>query len=218
MRLFCLQFNSEKRESMYPSVDEQPKHADGSHNYHNPSHPIHGYPQPAVTVGIPVYNAYNNTNNYAQMPLQQQQQVHPSKWTTGLCGCCQDCSSCCLTCWCPCIAFGQIAEIADSGSSSCAVSGALYACLLYFLGCPCLFSCFYRKKLRAKFELEEKPCGDCLVHCFCECCSLCQEYRELKNRGFDPALGWVGNLEKHNQSVYQATAATAPPMGQTMNK
>lgn len=201
---------------MYPSVDEQPKHADGSHNYHKTSHPIHGYPQPAVTVGVPAYNASNNTNNYPQMHLQQQ--GHPSTWTTGLCDCGEDCSSCCLTWWCPCIAFGQIAEIADSGSSSCAVSGALYACLLYFLGCPCLFSCFYRKKLRAKFELEEKPCGDCLVHCFCECCALSQEYRELKNRGFDPALGWVGNLEKHNQSVYQATAATAPPMGQTMNK
>lgn len=209
-----------KKERMYPSVDEQPKHAGGSHNYENPSHPIHGYPQPAAAVGVPAYDAYNNTNNYPQIPQipQQQQLGHPSAWTTGLFGCGEDWSSCCLTCWCHCIAFGQIAEIADSGSTSCAVSGTLYALLLYFTSFPCFYSCFYRKRVRSKFNLAEEPCGDCLVHFFCEFCALCQEYRELKNRGFDPSLGWAGNLEKHNQSVFQATNATAPPMNQAMTK
>eukprot|EP00253_Pinus_taeda_P036720 PITA_36720 len=205
---------------MYPSVDEQPKHAGGSHNYENPSHPIHGYPQPAAAVGIPAYDAYNNTNNYPQIPQipQQQQLGHPSAWTAGLCGCGDDCGSCCLTCWCPCITFGQIAEIVDSGSTSCGVSGTVYALLLYFTGCACCYSCFYRKRLRSKFNLEEKPCGDCLVHFCCESCALCQEYRELKNRGFDPSLGWVGNLEKQNLSVPQGRIATAPPLSQDMEK
>ncbi|KAH7834882.1 hypothetical protein Vadar_020596 [Vaccinium darrowii] len=41
----------------------------------------------------------------------------PGPWSTGLCGCCEDVSSCCLTCWCPCVAFGRIAEIVDRGST-----------------------------------------------------------------------------------------------------
>jgi hypothetical protein len=28
-----------------------------------------------------------------------------------------------------------------------------------------------------------------LVHFFCEPCALCQEYRELRNRGFDMGIG-----------------------------
>jgi len=30
---------------------------------------------------------------------------------------------------------------------------------------------------------------DCLVHFCCETCALCQEYRELKNRGYDLSIG-----------------------------
>jgi hypothetical protein len=30
---------------------------------------------------------------------------------------------------------------------------------------------------------------DCLVHFCCETCALCQEYRELKNRGYDMSIG-----------------------------
>jgi len=155
------------------------------------------------------------------MSLEQQHDgENPSKWTTGLCSCTEDYSSCCLTCWCPCIAFGQIAEIADSGSPPCWLSGALYALLFALVGCPCCcYSCFYRKQLRAKFNLAEKiPCGDFLVHFFCESCALCQEYRELKNRGLDPALGWRGNLEKHEQSMAHSRVATTPPTGQAMDK
>lgn len=204
---------------MYPSVEEQLKHAYGSHYNPGSSYPTNGYPQPAVTVGVPVYNPHNDTNNYPHIPPpQQQQERHPSEWSTGLCNCGGDCGNCCVTCLCPCITFGQIAEITDSGSTSCGVSGALYALLLYFTGCTCCccYSCFYRTKLRTKFNLKENPCGDFLVHCFCECCALCQEYRELKKRGFDPALGWVGNMEKREQSASQTRIPTAPPMAQAM--
>ncbi|KAF3792559.1 hypothetical protein EJ110_NYTH08468 [Nymphaea thermarum] len=69
----------------------------------------------------------------------------------------------------------------------------------------CLYSCFYRSKMRAHFNLEESPCPDWIVHCCCESCALCQEYRELKNRGFDLEIGWQGNLEKQNSGI------TMPP-------
>lgn len=141
----------------------------------------------------------------------------------------------CITCWCPCITFGQIAEIIDRGSScksperricssdvhlviekekkenrkmevaevnvilcyfftyvnaACVVSGALYMFLLCATGCSCLYSCFYRSKMRGQYLLEESPCGDCIVHCCCEPCAMCQEHRELRSRGFDMSIGW----------------------------
>ncbi|KAF5939246.1 hypothetical protein HYC85_023505 [Camellia sinensis] len=68
---------------------------------------------------------------------------------------------------------------------ACGASGAIYALIAAVTGCACCYSCTYRKKLRNQYMLQESPCGDCLVHCFCEQCALCQEYRELTNRGFD---------------------------------
>ena len=73
--------------------------------------------------------------------------------------------------------------------AACGVSGALYTLIFCVTGCPCFFSCFYRSKMRQQYTLDESPCGDCLVHCFCEYCALCQEYRELQNRGFDMVIG-----------------------------
>ncbi|XP_027099302.2 protein PLANT CADMIUM RESISTANCE 11-like [Coffea arabica] len=122
-------------------------------------------------------------------------------WSTGLCHCWSDPNTCCLTCWCPCITFGRIADILDRGSTSCGVSGGLYMLILFMTGCPCLYSCFYRSKLRGQYFLEEKPCCDCCVHCCYEPCALCQEYRELKNLGFDMSIGWHGNMERKKRSA-----------------
>ncbi|KAG0474870.1 hypothetical protein HPP92_014556 [Vanilla planifolia] len=120
----------------------------------------------------------------------------PMKWSTGLCDCFDDVGNCCLTCWCPCITFGRIAEIVDRGTTSCGASGALYTLIAALTGCQCFYSCAYRSKLRALYGLPESPCNDCLVHCCCETCALCQAYRELQNQGFDVALGWHGNMER----------------------
>jgi Cys-rich protein (TIGR01571 family) len=73
--------------------------------------------------------------------------------------------------------------------AACALSGTIYGVILSFTGLACLYSCFYRSKLRAQHDLNESPCVDCLVHFCCETCALCQEYRELKNRGFDMGIG-----------------------------
>ncbi|KAL5726264.1 Cell number regulator 2 [Ranunculus cassubicifolius] len=42
----------------------------------------------------------------------------PVEWSTGLCDCCDDPSNCCMTCCCPCITFGRIAEVVDRGTTS----------------------------------------------------------------------------------------------------
>ncbi|XP_059447390.1 protein PLANT CADMIUM RESISTANCE 2-like [Corylus avellana] len=122
-------------------------------------------------------------------------------WTTGLFDCFSDMKTCCITCWCPCITFGQIAEIVDKGGSSCGASGALYTLIACVIGCPCFYSCFYRSKMRQQYMLEESFCGDCMIHCLCEGCALCQEHRELQNRGYDMSIGWHGNVERRNKEA-----------------
>ncbi|GKE49313.1 PLAC8 motif-containing protein [Tanacetum coccineum] len=94
------------------------------------------------------------------------------EWTTGICGWSEDWSVCCLTSWCPCVALGRIAEIVTKGNTA-----------------------EYRSKLRELYMLPANPCNDRLVRVCCMYCSLCQDYRELKNRGIDPSLGWQGALK-----------------------
>ncbi|PRQ38015.1 putative PLAC8 motif-containing protein [Rosa chinensis] len=115
----------------------------------------------------------------------------------------------CLTFWCPCITFGRIAEIVDKGSPSCAVSGALYAFIAIVIGFPYCYSCSYRLKMREQYALDGNHCSDFLIHCFCETCALCQEYRELQSRGFNMAIGWDGNMDARNRKV---AMAPVPPM------
>ncbi|XP_078441120.1 protein PLANT CADMIUM RESISTANCE 2-like [Wolffia australiana] len=146
---------------------------------------------------------------YPPPPLAQTQAVPKGRWTTGLWDCTDDVGNCCITCWCPCITFGQIAEILDRGSTSCGASGALYALIAAVTGCACIYSCFYRKRLRFQYDLPEQPCADFFVHCFCEVCSLCQAYRELKNRGFDLDIGWYANVERQTEGVMTLAPVTA---------
>ncbi|KAB8087644.1 cell number regulator 2 isoform X1 [Oryza sativa Japonica Group] len=144
-----------------------------------------------------------------------QDQAAPVPWSTDLFDCFDDSSNCFMTWLCPCITFGQIAEIVDRGSSSCGTSGSLYALVFLVTGCSCIYSCIYRSKLRSQYGLQETPCPDCLVHLWCEPCALCQEYRELKKRGFDMSLGnrkfnrWHANMEKQGQNP---AATMAPEM------
>ncbi|KAG9458300.1 hypothetical protein H6P81_002808 [Aristolochia fimbriata] len=176
-----------------------------SYEKSNPSAPVPpanyaGYP-PSAT-GVPVSSGYSS-----MPPPFSIQSPPPGPWSTGLCDCMDDVSNCCVTFWCPCITFGQVAEILDRGSTSCGASGALYTLILCVTGCPCFYSCFYRSKMRRQYALHETPCNDCLLHCCCESCALCQEYRELKHRGFDMSLGWHGNVEKQTPGIQ-----TVPPM------
>ncbi|XP_021909970.1 protein PLANT CADMIUM RESISTANCE 2-like [Carica papaya] len=135
------------------------------------------------------------------------QHVTQQEWSTGFCDCCSDVPNCCLTCWCPCVTFGRIAEIVDRGSTSCGASGALYVILSALTGCGCLYSYCYRTKMREQYNIEGNDCQDCLAHFFCELCALTQQYRELQNRGYNMILGWNGNAEQQGRGV----PMTRPP-------
>ncbi|OIW10075.1 hypothetical protein TanjilG_32815 [Lupinus angustifolius] len=158
------------------------------------------------------YSADNYS--YQQPPLSLPKP--PVEWSTGLCGCFSDFKNCCITCWCPCITFGQVAEIVDKGSTSCGASGALYTLICCVNCCGCFYSCFYRSKMRQQHNLMGNNCLDCLTHCFCEICALCQEYRELENRGFDMVIGWHGNVEQRSRGV--AMSVTAPTVEEGMSR
>lgn len=136
--------------------------------------------------------------------------VPTGMWTTGLCGCFEDCESCCCTFFCPCVTVGRNIEIISDGYTECCVGGVLYT-ILQTLGFGCCYLCTYRKALRRKYELPAQPCHDCCVHFCCPACVICQEYRELKNRGWNPALGYKRSVQ------FQPESGT-PPYGQRMYK
>ncbi|XP_020221656.1 protein PLANT CADMIUM RESISTANCE 2 isoform X2 [Cajanus cajan] len=174
-------------------------------------------PPKSLATGFPVtYNSTTTTysssttdTSYAPPPPPQPKPI--VQWSTGLCDCCSDRANCCITCWCPCVTFGRVTEIVDKGSTSCGASGALYTLICCVIGCACLYSCFYRSKMRRQYGLKGNACTDCLLHCCCEYCVLCQEYRELQNRGFDMIIGWHGNVEQRSRGVAMTAAATAAP-------
>ncbi|KAK1416038.1 hypothetical protein QVD17_31826 [Tagetes erecta] len=108
---------------------------------------------------------------------------NPTRWSSGLSNCCSDASLCCITCWCPCITFGRIVEAVDDGKTSCVSAAGLHAILTYATGCGWIYSLTYRSKIRKHYTLGGNAFGDCLAHFCCERCALCQEYRELRQRG-----------------------------------
>ncbi|PKI60491.1 hypothetical protein CRG98_019145 [Punica granatum] len=144
---------------------------------------------PPTFSGVPMNNtAMSQSSNIPTDQTGRGRNFYPGQrqpWSTGLCDCCKD------------------------PKSSCGVSGTLYALLLWVFGCSCMYSCVYRTKLRGQYFLEEKPCIDCCVHCWCETCSLCQEYRELQNRGFNLSIGLSYPLSNHN--IWPAAALMFDP-------
>ncbi|KAG9458374.1 hypothetical protein H6P81_002882 [Aristolochia fimbriata] len=166
-------------------------------------------PQPNTTVanGFPFPPPSPAANASTGQPVQL-----TTPWTTGLFDCMDDPTNALATAFFPCVTFGQIAEILDKGNSTCATSGIIYAVA------PCLLSRGYRKKLRRAFGLVEAPAPDWLTHSLFEWCALCQEYRELNNRGINPALGWRRNVEKRLEMMNRQSSSTmTPPTNQSMS-
>ncbi|XP_058732522.1 protein PLANT CADMIUM RESISTANCE 2-like [Vicia villosa] len=139
------------------------------------------------------------------------------EWSTGLFDCCSDPEKCCKTFWCPCITFGQLAEISDQGSTSCCGNGSVYMLFCCMCGHGGLYSCFYRSEIRQQYNLKGSDCLDFLIHCCCEACALSQEYRELENHGFNLVTGWHGNVEQQTKGITMATT-TAPTVESSMDR
>ena len=131
------------------------------------------------------------------------------EWQTRICDCCKDCTICCITCMFPCATFGEIADaLIESDPNSrmdiCFIEGLIYGLLWQFPFCVvALYTYKWRTKLRNKYKLKGTPFShDLLTHCWCHCCALCQERRELKVR-----QGVAG----HSSEVSTLEGPMAPP-------
>ncbi|KVI05421.1 Uncharacterized protein family Cys-rich [Cynara cardunculus var. scolymus] len=116
------------------------------------------------------------------------QQVPPPAWSTGLFECFDDPTTLIITFFAPCVTFGQVAEMVDQGRTSVGMFAALHFLIMYFTGCGCLLSAYFRIKMSHLYRLPDDPIINILVHLICEPCALCQEYRELQHRGFNMKL------------------------------
>ncbi|CAI7790102.1 unnamed protein product [Closterium sp. NIES-54] len=145
-------------------------------------------------------------------PPVQFNAVPMGSWTTGCFGCFEDINVCCCSFWCPCVAFGRIAEIVTDGNvdaqEACMIWCFVDACLL----AACVYSFGFRTKLRAKYNLPGDTIKDFFLDWCCGFCSFSQQYRELQNRGWAVADGYKANIQR-----FQAGNNTAPG-GQLMSK
>lgn len=73
-------------------------------------------------------------------------------------------------------------------AAACFAIGCIYY-LMHWTRCGALYTCTYRARMRKEYNLAGDNCTDCFTSCFCEYCVICQQYRELKNRGFDLSAG-----------------------------
>ncbi|KAL9245785.1 hypothetical protein vseg_019395 [Gypsophila vaccaria] len=186
-----------------------------------------GLEPPPLFEGVNVEAPYSKdedgvSNAPNSVPQPPQLDGNKTAWTTGICNCYDDWSNCCVTCFCPCITFGKIAEIVDRGRPGFSKSAIRYAITLVTLAAagPCLYSFVYRVNLRGQYRLHGSTFTDCLAHFLCEPCALCQEYRELKNRGFDMDIGWEANTERRNKERLgqNQSVTTAPPFTGPMTR
>merc|ERR1711964_45829 len=84
----------------------------------------------------------------------------------------------CCSCWCPCIASGQIAEAGGFWNMSSATGSLVYCCVDEAIGCaPCYHGLGLAQTLRKTFNVNahESPLKTCCVHCWCNPCALSQE-------------------------------------------
>ncbi|CAH8386004.1 unnamed protein product [Eruca vesicaria subsp. sativa] len=139
-------------------------------------------------------------------------------WRTGLFDCQEDQTNAVMTAILPCVTFGQIAEVMDEGAMTCPLGSFIYLLMMPALCSQWVMGLKYRETMRRRFNLVEAPYSDCATHVLCSCCSLCQEYRELKARNLDPILGWNGILAQRQGQHESGDAPSFAPPKQYMSK
>jgi Cys-rich protein (TIGR01571 family) len=107
-------------------------------------------------------------------------------WTTGICGCFDNCAICCYGFFCGYCLFGAVASHIKPGGccSPCctAVIIDMVTTAVGLGGCSCFYTMSYRTELRMMYGLPEQCGNDCFAHCCCNVCALCQEGREIEAR------------------------------------
>ncbi|XP_041352163.1 placenta-specific gene 8 protein-like [Gigantopelta aegis] len=156
-------------------------YAQNTSGYAKPAQPQQGYgqgppQQQGYGQGPPQHQGYGqgqqgNTTVIINQPTtlhHNPMQPHPLRtWSTGLCGCMEDCGGCLFALFCPfyygCVVAGKQGH---SCWGPCCVPGWPMA---------------FRSHIRGVHSIEGTICTDCLVTTFCGQCALCQMSRELDN-------------------------------------
>ncbi|KAL7140159.1 hypothetical protein ABFS83_09G103700 [Erythranthe nasuta] len=134
----------------------------------------------ATVTGEPVTSSYPQNNQTRQPPFVG------IPWSSGFFDCHED------------------------QTNACHVGSFIYLLMMPAVWSQWLMGSKYREKIRNRYGLVEAPYQDAVSHIFCSCCSLCQEFRELKNRGLDPALGWKGIIAEQHYRNQQQQMNQAP--------
>ncbi|EHK40214.1 uncharacterized protein TrAtP1_006275 [Trichoderma atroviride] len=108
-----------------------------------------------------------------------------NSWAHGLFDCCSPAGLCLKTFFCPCITFGKAAHLKNHNNlddysccnGSCCLFAVLLHCSLHFIPAT-----MQRGDVREKFNLEGSCLGDCCKSCWCTCCVLMQNEKELEQR------------------------------------
>lgn len=116
------------------------------------------------------------------------------EWSSGVCGCFEDCNSCCYAYWChQCFLCTLATKMNECycGPHCCGTT-ALTACTCA-PAAPNVFLIAMRSKLRGQLGIRGSICEDiCCLWC-CEFCAVTQMYRELTHIGWqtDDSRWWT---------------------------
>ncbi|KAK2913584.1 hypothetical protein Q8A67_001983 [Cirrhinus molitorella] len=99
--------------------------------------------------------------------------VSSNQWSTGICGCFDDCDVCCFAISCPCCFICSTAS--DLGEFCCLP-------LIDICACTPPVSLALRTSVRNRYGIQGGLGSDCMYVTFCNICSWCQLARELKRR------------------------------------
>ncbi|KAL6497019.1 hypothetical protein OROGR_028948 [Orobanche gracilis] len=189
--------------------------------------------------GNPEMQSPNPTGTPNHNPAQQNMGPYPQNfqtagqspyignpWGSELFECHKDPTNAVMTALFPCVTFGQIAEVMDASEPSfgsqlwpflaCPFGSCIYL-LMIGVCLQCVIGSKYRTRLRNRYRLVEAPYQDSITHLFCPFCSLCQEFRELKSRHLDPALGWQGILAQRQAMQFKNEEMNKAPQPQSMS-
>lgn len=134
--------------------------------------------------------------------------VVTSDWSVGLFDCFNDMNSCIDIWCCPSCAVCRQMDAADGISDSMNMMGFLG---IFCFGCiaASIFNCVTRMNIANKYGIAENGCTTCLIATFCTGCGMCQQHRELTNRGV-----WPGGTICCDPPANYRPAATVVMMGQ----
>jgi Cys-rich protein (TIGR01571 family) len=109
------------------------------------------------------------------------------QWTQSLWKCADNNDICCEECWCPYCHAGHVYQFTKDGTRSLhpgACCGALIADTFGMCGSArCIVITVIRRRLKARYDIDESCCKSCLLSFVCSWCAMCQMHREMHERG-----------------------------------